>query len=53
MLFDMKRCGARIRALREDMGISQSEFADVLQMLLCTSKTEFSGNDSIILQWKG
>lgn len=32
MLFDMKRCGARIRALREDMGISQSEFADVLHI---------------------
>lgn len=32
MLFDIKRCGARIRALREDMGISQSELADVLHI---------------------
>lgn len=32
MLFDMKHCGARIRALREDMGISQSELEDVLHI---------------------
>lgn len=32
MLFDIKHCGARIRALREKVGISQSELADVLHI---------------------
>ena len=32
MLFDPKRCGARIRALREHAQISQSELANVLHI---------------------